>query len=128
MSKENCGKKTLVLDLDETLVHSTLVPVEAPDIKFSVLLDSQVIDIYVTLRPGLQKLLESAHKNYEIIVYTASLSKYADPLLNLIDNCGLVDARLFREHCVLHNGVFVKDLGRLGRDMKRVIIVDVSAK
>lgn len=36
--------------------------------------------------------------------------------------------RLFREHCTSLNGVFVKDMSKLGRDLKDVIIVDVKNK
>ena len=34
--------------------------------------------------------------------------------------------RLFREHCTSLNGVFVKDMSKLGRELKDVIIVDVN--
>ena len=34
--------------------------------------------------------------------------------------------KLFREHCTFYNNAFVKDLTRLGRSMKDVIIVDNS--
>lgn len=33
--------------------------------------------------------------------------------------------RLFREHCTFYNGVFVKDLSKLNRNMEDIIIVDV---
>ena len=65
-------------------------------------------------------------KRYELVIFTASLSKYANPLLNIIDKKGYVPFRLFREHCTLINTAFVKDLKRLGRDMKDIIIVDNS--
>lgn len=61
---------------------------------------------------------------YEIVVFTASLSKYADPLLNIIDKYGYCSYRLFREHCTFNRGSFVKDLERLGRSLNEVIIVD----
>ena len=66
------------------------------------------------------------HKYYEIIVYTASLSKYADPLVNHLDKENVCACKLFREHCTYYNNSFVKDLTRLGRPMKDVIIVDNS--
>ncbi len=66
------------------------------------------------------------HKYYEIIVYTASLSKYADPLVNHLDKENVCAYKLFREHCTYYNNSFVKDLTRLGRPMKDVIIVDNS--
>lgn len=65
-------------------------------------------------------------KLYEIVVYTASLSKYADPLVNKLDQTGVCAYKLFREHCTFYSNAFVKDLTRLGRNMKDVIIVDNS--
>ena len=65
-------------------------------------------------------------KVYEVIIYTASLSKYADPLMDQMDPQGLCTARLFREHCAFVNGVFVKDMSVLGRDMKDTILIDNS--
>lgn len=65
-------------------------------------------------------------KYYEVIIYTASLSKYADPLMDQMDTNGYCTARLFREHCAFVNGVFVKDMSVLGRDMKDTILIDNS--
>ena len=55
------------------------------------------------------------------------VSKYSDPLLNIIDKNGYCPYRLFREHCSLFNTTFVKDLKRLGRDLKNIVIVDNSS-
>ena len=63
-------------------------------------------------------------KLYEIVIFTASLSLYADPLLDVIDPFNYASYRLFRDHCTLYNNTFVKDLSNLGRDLKDVIIVD----
>ena len=65
-------------------------------------------------------------KYFEVIIYTASLSKYADPLMDMMDPNGYCTARLFREHCAFVNGVFVKDMSVLGRDMKDTILIDNS--
>ncbi len=58
------------------------------------------------------------------MIFTASLKNYADPLLDRLDRFGYCSSRLYREHCVMHDGVYVKDLSRLGRDLKDVIIID----
>jgi len=63
---------------------------------------------------------------FEVVVYTASLSKYADPLLDKLDQLKIMPHRLFREACIQYNGSYVKDLRRLGRNIKDVIIVDNS--
>jgi RNA polymerase II subunit A small phosphatase-like protein len=63
---------------------------------------------------------------FELVIFTASLSKYADPLMNQMDPQGFCTARLFREHCTYLNGVFTKDMSKLGREMKDSIILDNS--
>ena len=120
-------KKTLVLDLDETLVHSGFIPFDCPsDVIIKIELDNEIHDIHVLVRPGVKEFLEKMAKKFEIVIFTASLSKYADPLLDIIDKQGFCPFRLFREHCTLINTSFVKDLKRLGRDLKDIIIVDNS--
>jgi hypothetical protein len=65
-------------------------------------------------------------KLYEIVVFTASLSKYAEPLCAQLDPNRFCAYQLYREHCTFYNNAFVKDLTRLGRPMTDVIIVDNS--
>ena len=125
--KENdIGKKTLVLDLDETLVHSSFQPVKNCDLILPVVIENQTWHVYVLKRPGVDKFLEKMAQIYEIVIYTASLSKYADPLLDWLDPKGLCSYRLFREHCTFYNGIFIKDLSRLARNLKNTIIIDNS--
>ncbi|KAJ1677828.1 hypothetical protein EV182_005350, partial [Spiromyces aspiralis] len=126
VSKEHIGRKCLVLDLDETLVHSSFRPVDHPDYIVPVLLDGQEHDVYVAKRPGVDEFLIEVGKYYEVVVFTASLSMYADPVLDLLDTTRVVKHRLFRDSCNLHNGNYVKDLSRLGRDVSQTIIIDNS--
>lgn len=65
-------------------------------------------------------------KYYEVIIFTASLSKYADPLMDQMDPKNFCVSRLFREHCSFINGVFTKDMSLIGRDEKDIIIIDNS--
>ena len=121
------NKKTLVLDLDETLVHSQFIEFSTPsDVVIKIEVENTFHDIHVMVRPGVKEFLEEMEKLYEIVIFTASVSKYADPLLDIIDKKGLCPFRLFREHCTLINMTFVKDLQKLGRDLKNIVIVDNS--
>ena len=118
--------KMLVLDLDETLVHSSFKPVENADIMLPVEIDGHVCTIYVLVRPYVAQFLKRMHKIYELVIFTASLSKYAEPLMQHLDPDKMCSYLLFREHCTFFNSAYVKDLTRLGRPMKDVIIVDNS--
>ena len=120
------GKPCLVLDLDETLVHSVFKPVPNPDYVLPVEVEGVVHYVYVCKRPGCDIFLEQLGKIYEIVIFTASLTKYADPLLDKLDTANTIRSRLFREACVYHEGNFVKDLSLLGRDARSTIIVDNS--
>jgi RNA polymerase II subunit A small phosphatase-like protein len=113
-SKER-SKKCLVLDLDETLVHSSFKPVDDADFSIQVEIENVVHQVYVMKRPHVHQFLEAMAESYELVIFTASLSKYADPVLDTLDPQGLISHRLFREHCVHHKGNYVKvrlfDLG-----------------
>ena len=120
-------KKTLVLDLDETLVHSQFGAFNIPsDVIINIEIENELHDIHVLVRPGVKEFLEKMSKKFEIVIFTASISKYAGPLLDILDKDKFCSFRLFREHCTLLNSSFVKDLKKLGRDLKDVIIVDNS--
>lgn len=89
-------------------------------------IESTIFYVYVVKRPGIEDLLRAVSKFYEIVIYTASLSRYADPLVNLIDPEHFTDHKLFREHCTNYENAYVKDLSLLGRDLKNVVIIDNS--
>jgi RNA polymerase II subunit A small phosphatase-like protein len=125
-SQDEKPKPCLVLDLDETLVHSSFKPVPNPDFVISVEIDGAATDVYVLKRPWVDYFMEEVSKHYEIVVFTASLAKYADPLLDLLDKTKCIKHRLFRESCYLYQGNYVKDLTSLGRPMESVVIVDNS--
>jgi carboxy-terminal domain RNA polymerase II polypeptide A small phosphatase len=99
---KDLGKKTLVLDLDETLVHSSFKPhdLKEADILLPVELDGNVCLVYVLLRPGALEFCQRLSHHYEVVIFTASLSKYADPLVKILDPEGTWCSHiLFREHC-----------------------------
>ena len=104
-SNENKNKKTLILDLDETLVHSgfTIVPNHPPDITINVEIENKIHNVYILVRPRAKEFIEKMSKLYEIVIFTASLSKYANPLLDKLDSKKLCSFRLFREHCSFIN-------------------------
>ena len=131
LPEKTSNKKTLVLDLDETLVHSVggveNSEGEIPQHDFIIQIpqnNNLSHDVHVMVRPHVEEFLERMSKRYELVIFTASISKYANPLLNIVDKMNYVPFRLFREHCTLINTAFVKDLNLLGRDVKDIIILD----
>ncbi|XP_006634256.1 CTD (carboxy-terminal domain, RNA polymerase II, polypeptide A) small phosphatase-like a isoform X1 [Lepisosteus oculatus] len=126
MNISDYGKKCVVIDLDETLVHSSFKPISNADFIVPVEIDGTVHQVYVLKRPHVDEFLQKMGELFECVLFTASLAKYADPVADLLDQWGVFRARLFRESCVFHRGNYVKDLSRLGRELSKVIIVDNS--
>lgn len=126
IAPQHQGRKCLVLDLDETLVHSSLRPVPSPDYVVPVEIEAYWHNFYVLKRPGVDSFLKRMGEIYEVVVFTASLSKYADPVLDRLDPDRAVAHRLFRESCYNHRGNYVKDLSQLGRPIAETIIIDNS--
>lgn len=127
-AKRVSHKVTLILDLDETLVHSSFKPVPGADWVVPVEVDGTVHRVFVCKRPGLDVFMKRVAEQFEVVVFTASLDKYANPVLDLMERNAprSVHFRLFREHCVLTNGALVKDITRMGREPRKCIIVDNS--
>ncbi|KAI4834621.1 NLI interacting factor-like phosphatase [Plasmodium brasilianum] len=120
------GRKTIVLDLDETLVHSTLKKDKHNSFKIQVELNEGNCSVYVNKRPGVDNFLKEISKYFEVVIFTASLPKYANAVIDKLDKNDVCAYRLFRESCTFLNNNFVKDLKMLGRDLNNVIIIDNS--
>lgn len=120
------GKKCLVLDLDETLVHSSFQTIDC-SFAISIELDGAQYGVSVLKRPFVDEFIAECAKLYEVVIFTASLPEYANPVIDRLDSRGLIKSRLFRESCVFHEErVYVKDLSRLRRNIKDCIIIDNS--
>ena len=65
---------TLVLDLDETLIH-------LDDENNEEMFDHEG-EVFYMVRPGVHKFLTELSNYYEIVVFTAALQDYADWILN----------------------------------------------
>ena len=145
---------TLVLDLDETLIHyrdnspdtqtedgevsscgedagggtNNNTPKRHSKLEESPpkrMITEEDEDVVFFLRPGLSSFLSSLAKHYELVLYTAATREYADYFLRLIDHKNLFgDNVLTREHCIFENDYAIKDLRLLGRDLRKTIIID----
>ena len=69
------GRKCLVLDLDETLVHSSFKPVANPHYILPVEIEGVIHSVYVMKRPGCDEFLQRVGRCYEVVIFTASLAK-----------------------------------------------------
>ncbi|KAE8696446.1 CTD small phosphatase-like protein 2 [Hibiscus syriacus] len=118
---------TLVLDLDETLVHSALETCDDADFTFTVFFNMKEHTVYVKQRPHLHAFLEKVAEMFEVIIFTASQSIYAEQLLNILDpDQKLISQRVYRESCIFSDGSCTKDLTVLGVDLAKVAIIDNS--
>ncbi|XP_016139304.1 carboxy-terminal domain RNA polymerase II polypeptide A small phosphatase 2 isoform X2 [Sinocyclocheilus grahami] len=95
VTSQDQGKICVVIDLDETLVHSSFKPISNADFIVPVEIEG-------------------------------TTHQYADPVTDLLDQCGVFRTRLFRESCVFYQGCYVKDLSRLGRELHKTLILDNS--
>ena len=120
------NKKCLILDLDETLVHSSFKYLRTADFVIPVEIDNQTHHVYVIKRPGVDEFLKKVGEWYEVVVFTASVLKYGDPLLDKLDLHNSVHHRLFRDSCFNYQGNFIKNLSQIGRPLSESIIIDNS--
>jgi len=145
-TKSARDRLTVVLDMDETLIHSVFmqdVDADANDDEtyrhsemrqkanvdkgtesFDISLDEGRVT--VILRPGVQDFLNEAAKLYNIYIFTAATQDYADLVLNHLDPQDeiFVD-RFYRPECTrTRQNYFIKDLTKISDDLSRVVLVD----
>ena len=101
-------KYTLVLDLDETLVHYV----------------EEENSAYVQVRPHADEFLKILSKHFELVLFTAAEEDYTGIVLNELNRNNYITHILCRKYTEFKNGCYIKDLSKLGRDLKRVCIVD----
>lgn len=124
-SYSSYGKKTLVLDLDETLVYSSFLCTFEPDLVLPVQVDHKVYSLFVKERPGVRAFLRAMSANFELVVFSASISEYAERIIDWLDEERRIEGRLSREQCEETPEGYIKDLSRLGRDLRQVVLLDV---
>ncbi|CAK7568065.1 MAG: Nuclear envelope morphology protein 1 [Sporothrix epigloea] len=135
-------QKTLILDLDETLIHSM-----SKDGRMStghmveVRLNTTFVGVggqpsagpqhpilyYVHKRPFCDEFLRRVCKWYNLVVFTASVQEYADPVIDWLESeRKFFSARYYRQHCTFRHGAFIKDLSSVEPDLSKVMILDNS--
>ena len=100
---------TLVLDLEKTLVASEW---------------DRKRGWRHAKRPGVDKFLLDMAQYYEIVLYSPSIDGIAEPVVNELDKNGCIMHRIYRDGTYYHNGVHVKDISKLNRNMNRIIVID----
>ena len=102
-------KYTLVLDMDETLIHYFFTHISG----------------MFFVRPFCFEFLKELNDLYEIVTFTAGTKDYADNILNILDiDNNIIKYRLYRQHTTILGCSVYKDLSKLGRDLSKVIIID----
>lgn len=145
-------KKTLVLDLDETLIHSIfrsgagfpqghMIEVKLQNSQFATLYN-------VLKRPYCDEFLDIVSQWYNLVMFTASVQAYADPMIDWLESDRkYFQQRLYRQHCTFHTSStttaptqpetrpadatpetfgYVKDITKVSTDLSKVLIIDNS--
>lgn len=128
-------RKVLVLDLDETLIHShhdgvlrqTVKPGTPPDFILKVTIDRHPVRFFVHKRPHVDFFLSIVSKWYELVVFTASMEIYGTAVADKLDTReAILRRRYYRQHCTLEFGSYTKDLSAICPDLSSVFILDNS--
>lgn len=139
-SSSRVAQKTLVIDLDETLIHSLakggrMSSGHMVEVKLNAnvgyggatLSPQHPILYYVHKRPHCDDFLRNVCKWYNLIVFTASVQEYADPVIDWLEQeRKYFSGRYYRQHCTFRNGAYIKDLSSVEPDLSKVMILDNS--
>ncbi|XP_008480847.1 CTD nuclear envelope phosphatase 1 homolog isoform X1 [Diaphorina citri] len=128
-------RKVLVLDLDETLIHShhdgitrpTVKPGTPPDFVLKVTIDRHPVRFFVHKRPHVDFFLDIVSQWYELVVFTASMEIYGAAVADKLDaRRHILRRRYYRQHCTPELGSYTKDLSAISPDLSSIFILDNS--
>ncbi|XP_022593874.1 CTD small phosphatase-like protein 3 isoform X1 [Seriola dumerili] len=116
---------TLVVDLEETLMFSSLNVIEDAEFTFHTAFQDHQYKVHMVLRPHVKEFLQSMAKIYELFVYTCAKKEYAEKILDILDpQRKLFRHRLYQDECSCVLGHYIKDLSHLGRDLTKTVVLD----
>eukprot|EP01061_Rhynchopus_euleeides_P022308 TRINITY_DN36332_c0_g1_i1.p1 TRINITY_DN36332_c0_g1~~TRINITY_DN36332_c0_g1_i1.p1 ORF type:complete len:240 (+),score=71.24 TRINITY_DN36332_c0_g1_i1:74-793(+) len=142
-ARENFSR-TVVIDMDETLLHSVRVPpryarntpksgIAAQRRGNTLFLDwAEGLSLRVYLRPGLDAFLKFLASHFELVLWTAGTKPYAQEIVKLLDpKDSLFTHVIARDTRWFHNEAdgqgYAKNLGKLGRSLDSTVLIDNSA-
>ena len=106
LKKPNDKKYTLILNLEEVFINRNS-------------------NGYYNIRPGFFSFLKEIKPYYELISFTNESKYSSDCIIKKLEiKNKYFDYNLYREHLTFDGKDFVKDISKLGRDIKKIIIVD----
>jgi CTD small phosphatase-like protein 2 len=60
------------------------------------------------VRPYAEAFIEEMSKYYEVVIFTAALSEYANWIIDKIDSKNLIKHKLYRQHTVPQGNTYIK--------------------
>jgi CTD small phosphatase-like protein 2 len=97
---------------------------EGADFSFILLRGAEESTVYVKKRPYVDAFLKKVAEMFDIVVFTASISSYADQLLDILDPGRLISRRYYRDSCLSLGGKYLKDLTIVEANLMKVAIID----
>lgn len=100
--------RVIALDLDETLIHYDIQSKR------------------VIFRPHVFTFLKEVKKrSHEIVLFTASLQEYADPIIQHLEQISGIrfNSKLYRDSCSVKDGYIIKDLRAIPTSQKSCIAI-----
>mmetsp|Transcript_14247 Transcript_14247/g.21532 ORF Transcript_14247/g.21532 Transcript_14247/m.21532 type:complete len:313 (-) Transcript_14247:14-952(-) len=141
LQRNRSKKKTLILDLDETLIHTSLKPTKyGKNIILEFYEEKDIIRFNVSVRPHLHTFLNTIQQWYKVVVFTAGTKDYADAVIDQIDPSGIIEERYYRDSCDgrkirldpnssraltdTNKQVYLKNIAKIQPDLSQCILVD----
>lgn len=121
-------KKHLLLDLDKTLIYSTIERINNNPIVniLPTIINVEGHNLYLYIRTGLHTFLHELSKHFQLSIFTASKKEYADVVIDVIDPNNLVTNRFYRNNCDFNDITYIKDVAKFG-SLEHTFIIDDQA-